>query len=189
VIQKMTILREEMSRTGGGGRYSYPAMAKAPGGEDPWERDHTLDSLEEFRDKVCKGSEKRRVLVKFGNTNCTQCMLFELTGSVKEFAEHPERKGTVDVYKVWWGLRPDESFAGKVRDPQRLDDLVQAEGIKSSPTFVVYRNGRRYPCESAFPDYRGMDERLDSCLRQEFGEVPVASVCAPGGTPAGSKGR
>jgi hypothetical protein len=189
VIQKMTMLREEMSRPTSGGRYAFPAIAQAPDGDDPWEREHTLDSLEEFRDKVCRGSHERPVLVKFGNTNCTQCMLFELTGSGKEFAENPSNKGAVDVYKVWWGFRPDESFAGKIRNPARLDDLVQAEGVKSSPTFIVYRNGRSYPCEDAFPDNRGVDERLESCVRQEFREVPIASSCAAENAPTGTPGR
>ncbi|HET6279253.1 MAG TPA: thioredoxin family protein [Candidatus Polarisedimenticolia bacterium] len=189
VIQKMTMLREEMSRPAAGGRYAFPAIAQAPDGDDPWEKEHTLDSLEEFRDKVCRASHERPVLVKFGNTNCTQCMLFELIGSVKEFAENPANKGAIDVYKVWWGFRPDESYAGKIRNPARLDDLVQAEGVKSSPTFIVYRNGRSYRCEDAFPDDRGVDERLESCVRQEFGEVPMAGSCAAENAPAGTQGR
>lgn len=189
VIQKMTMLREEMSRPAAGGRYAFPAIAQAPDGDDPWEREHTLDSVEEFRDKVCRGSHERPVLVKFGNTNCTQCMLFELIGSVKEFAENPANKGAIDVYKVWWGFRPDESFTGKIHDPARLDDLVKAEGVKSSPTFIVYRNGRSYRCEDAFPNDRGLDERLESCVQQKFGEVPIASTCAAESAPTGTKGR
>jgi len=178
VIQKLTLLREEMSGMSGEGRHAYPAIVKVPGGDDAWEREHTIGSVEEFKEKVCRASRERPVLVKFGNTNCTQCMLFELIGSVREFAESPAHRDEVDVYKVWWGLRPDESFAGKERDPARLDELVHAEGIRSSPAFVVYRNGGRYPCEDAFPDYRGMDDRLDSCLRQQFGEVPPEGMCA-----------
>ena len=176
VIQKMTILREEMAAHGD--RHDYPAISLAPGGDDPWENEHTLESPEEFAEKVCRASHERPVLVKFGNTNCTQCMLFEMTGSVKEFAEQPAHRDSVDVYKVWWGFRPDDSFAGKVRDPERLDDLVRAEGVKSSPSFIVYRNGRGYPCPDAYPDGRGRDDRLESCLRQDFAGGASAGTCA-----------
>lgn len=176
VIQKLTILREEMARHGD--RHAYPAISMVPGGDDPWEREHTLGSPEEFAEKVCRASHQRPVLVKFGNTNCTQCMLFEMTGSVKEFAESPAHRDTVDVYKVWWGFRPDESFAGKVRDPERLDDLVRAEGVKSSPTFMLYRNGRGYPCSDAYLDGKGRDERLESCLRQDFSGSEPSGFCA-----------
>lgn len=188
VIQKLTLLRDEMSRPSSDGRYAYPAIAKAPSVDDPWEHEHTLRSAEEFSTKVCRASHKSPVLVKFGNTNCTQCMLFEMIGSVKEIAESPAHKGVVDVYKVWWGFRPDASFAGKIKDPARLDDLAKAEGVRSSPYFIVYRNGRRYPCGESFPDGNGMDERLEACLGQEFGEAPLASTCASGGDAAGSSG-
>ena len=189
LIQKLTLLRDEMSRPSRDGRYPYPAMPMAPSGDDPWEREHTLRSPEEFGAKVCQASYERPVVVKFGNTNCTQCMLFEMIGSVKEFADNAAHKGAVDVYKVWWGFRPDASFAGRIRDPARLDELVKAEGVRSSPYFIVYRNGRRYPCGDAFPDGSGMDERLESCLRQNFGEAPTASVCAAGGSQSQTSGR
>lgn len=189
VIQKLTMLRRKMIGSADGEGYPYPAIAQAPDGDDPWEREHTLDSTKEFRDKVCRGSHDRPVLVKFGNTNCTQCMLFEIIGSVKEFAQQPAHDGKFDVYKVWWGLRPDTSFAGKVRNPERLDDLVRAEGVRSSPTFIVYRNGRRYPCEDAFPDDHGVEERLDACLHQNFDEAPIATTCAIDEPRSGSAGR
>ena len=184
VIQKLTLLRDEMDRPARQGAYAYPAIARAPGGDDPWEREHTLRSPEEFGTKVCAASHQRPVLVKFGNTNCTQCMLFEMIGSVREIAESPAHKGSLDVYKVWFGFKPDASFAGKIRDPERLDDLAKAEGVRSSPSFIVYRNGRRYPCGDAFPDGNGLDEKLEACLRQEFGQAPVAAPCAPGGAAA-----
>jgi thiol-disulfide isomerase/thioredoxin len=179
VIQKLTLLRNEMSGAARGGVYSFPAMPRATPADDPWEREHTLRTPAEFADKVCKGS--RPVLVKFGNTNCTQCMLFELIGSVKAFAENPAHQD-VDVYKVWFGHRPDASFTGRIKDPARLDDLAKAEGVRSSPTFVVYRNGRRYPCGGAFPDPLGQDAHLDSCLKKATGEAPLASMCAAPGT-------
>lgn len=187
LIQKYTLLRETMSRPEAKGRYEYHARGAEEGtaGADAWERAHTLRSPEEFAEKVCRASHDRPVLVKYGNTNCTQCMLFELIGSVRSFAENAVNKGKVEVYKVWWGHRPDDSFAGRIRDPQRLDELVKAEGVRSSPTFIAYRNGRRYPCGDAFPDDSGRDERLEACLGQVFGEAPVASACAAAGS-AGS---
>jgi Putative porin len=174
VIQKLTLLRNEMSSPARDGRYAFPVMPRATAADDPWEREHTLRTPAEVADKVCKAS--RPVLVKYGNTNCTQCMLFELIGSVKAFAENPAHKD-VDVYKVWWGYRPDASFTARIKDPARLDDLVKAEGVRSSPTFVVYRNGRRYTCGGAFPDVVGNDEHLDACLAKATGDAPLASMC------------
>lgn len=176
VIQKLTMLRAEAARSGSGG-YAFPAIRRQdPTQNDPWEREHTLRSPREFSEKVCGGSYERPVLVKYGNTNCTQCMLFELIGSVKELAMHPQHRNSIEVYKVWWGLRPDESFAGTIREPERLDDLAKAEGVTSSPYFIVYRNGKRYPCGDAFPS-EGLDERIEACLNQSFGEAPSASAC------------
>jgi len=190
LIQKYTLLQEEMSKPSRNGRYPYPALHKEPGGPgvDAWDREHTLRSPDEFTAKVCRASFERPVLVKYGNTNCTQCMLFEIIGSVKEIADNPAHKGAIDVYKVWFGFRPDEGFAGRIRDPERLEALAKAEGVSSSPTFIVYRNGRRYTCGDAFPDERGMDARLESCLNQDFGEAPMASACETAGTKDAPQG-
>lgn len=191
LIQKLTMLREEMSKASRGGRYAYPALRKGPADRRAreWDRGHTLRSAEEFAQKVCRASYARPVLVKYGNTNCTQCMLFELIGSIRALAESPELKGSVDVYKVWWGFAPDSGWAGMIRQPERLDALAKTEGVASSPFFVVYRNGRRYPCGDAFPDESGPDERLKSCLGQEFGEAPAAGACAQAPAKAAEEGR
>jgi hypothetical protein len=180
VIQKLTLLREEMSQPQRKGRYSFTSSPKASAdpSADTWDRKHTLRSYKDFGEKVCRASYTRPILVKFGSTNCTQCMLFEIMGSVKSFAENPEHKGTVDVYKVWWGYRPDAGFAGRIRNPNLLNGLVKAEEVPSSPYFVIYRNGRRYPCGDAFPDDRGHDDRLDACMHQDFGEAPESTTCA-----------
>jgi hypothetical protein len=177
VIQKLALLRDQMMRSPFDGTYDYPSLREATSADDPWERAHTVSSEEDFRAKVCEGSKERPVLVKFGNTNCTQCMLFELTGSIKDFAESEDNRGAIDVYKVWWGLRPDSSFTGRIQDPTRLDELAQAEGVHSSPYFIVYRNGRRYPCGGAFPDAHGSDEELQSCLLAATGDAPLATAC------------
>jgi Putative porin len=100
---------------------------------------------------------------------------------VKAFALNPAHKD-VDVYKVWFGFRPDASFAGRIKDPARLDDLAKAEGVRSSPTFVVYRGGRRYTCGGGFPDTVGKDEHLEACLAKATGDAPLSSAC--GGAPA-----
>jgi hypothetical protein len=188
VIQKLTLLRNEISRPENAGSYRFPAIARAPGGDDPWEREHTLGSTRDFKAKVCRASYERPVLVKFGNTNCTQCMLFEITGSVKAFAESPSVRGVADVYKVWWGLEPDASFAGRISNPHRLDELVRAEGVHSSPTFIVYRNGRQYPCSSAFPSGSGSDGDLEACIRMQFADKPPTGTCSSEGKPASASG-
>ena len=180
VVQKLTLLRDEMERPERAGRFPFPAMKKADGaaGADAWDRAHTLQSPAEFAGKVCRASHERPVLVKFGNTNCTQCMLFEILGSVRTVAENPAYKGSIDVYKVWWGFPPDAGFAGSIRDPQRLDGVVKAEGVISSPTFMVYRDGRATMCGDAFPDDRGDDERIDACLHRDLAAAPPSAACA-----------
>ena len=180
LVQKYTLLRDEMSKPDRAGRYPYPALAKEAGGPaiDAWDREHTLRSAEEFADKVCQASHQRPVLVKFGNTNCTQCMLFEILGTVREFADNPAHKGSIDVYKVWWGSKPDAGFAGRIRDPERLTDLAKGEGVKSSPFFMVYRDGRATACGDAFPDDKGSDERLDACLKQDLSKAPESAACS-----------
>jgi hypothetical protein len=181
VIQKLTLLRDEMARPGRDGRYLYVALPKATAENDPWEVAHTVASPEEFTEKVCRASRDRPILVKFGNTNCTQCMLFELTGAVKRYADGASSRGPIDVYKVWFGLRPDSTFAGLIRDPKRLDDLAKLEGVQSSPTFIVYRSGRRYTCGDGFPDEAGGEAHLDTCLAKVKADAPVAGACAGAG--------
>lgn len=183
LIQKFTVLRDEMSKPPRNGRYPYAALKKEPGTPevDAWDREHTLRSPGEFTEKVCRASHDRPVLVKFGNTNCSECMLFEILGSVRAIAENPAHRGAIDVYKVWWGNRPDSGFAGRIKDPDRLNDLVKGEGVTSSPFFMVYRDGRAARCGDAFPDDHGSDERLESCLRQDLSKAPESAACASPG--------
>jgi len=183
VIQKLTVLRDEMRKPPRNGHYPFTAKSRRAPVADAWETEHTIDSPDEFSEKVCRASYHRPVLVKYGNTNCTQCMLFEMIGSVRELAENPAFTG-VDVYKLWFGHEPDESFAGMIRRPRRLDDLALEEGISNSPTFVVYRSGRPMICGDAFPDDAGRDAKLESCVKNEPGsETPPAGFCAKTGSP------
>jgi hypothetical protein len=177
VIQKLTILKGEMSQPSRTAGYPYAAKSLQAPVADSWETEHTLRSTDEFTEKVCRASYERPVLVKYGNTNCTQCMLFEMIGSVKELAGSPALAG-VDVYKLWFGFEPDDGFAGKIRKPVRLDELAKEEGVSSSPTFVVYRNGRRQSCGDAFPDDAGRDAKLESCVRSAPADAPPAGFCA-----------
>jgi hypothetical protein len=177
VIQKLMLLRDAMTRPPHEGTYPYRSMPRSSPQDDPWDMAHTLASVEDFAKRVCDAASERPVLVKFGNTNCTQCMLFELTGAVKGYADRAAQRGPVDVYKVWWGMQPDSSFAGRIPNPERLDALVKAEGVQSSPTFIVYRGGRRYPCGGGFPDADGAEPQLDACIDRSFGEAPLASAC------------
>jgi hypothetical protein len=177
VIQKLALLRDEMLRPQSGGTYAYSAQPRATSADDPWEWSHTVSSEEDFRAKVCEGSKTKPVLVKYGNTNCTQCMLFELTGAIREFAESDSQRDAVDVYKVWWGMQPDDSFAGRIPVPTRLNELAKAEGVASSPSFIVYRDGRRYPCHGGYPTATGEDPELEVCLAKATGEAPVGTLC------------
>lgn len=183
VIQKLLMFREAMRQPPYNGSYRYRPLARSASQDDPWDFEHTFRSADDFVKRVCDRRSKRPILVKFGNTNCTQCMLFELIGSLRKYADRTAVASGVEVYKVWWGMKPDSSFAGRIRDPARLDDLAKAEGVQSSPSFIVYRDGRRYPCDSAFPDANGEDVRLDACLEQsKEGDGPLASVCDVNGS-------
>lgn len=177
VIQKLALLRDEMIRSQSGGTYAYSDQPRATSADDPWEMSHTVSSEEDFRAKVCEGSKTKPVLVKYGNTNCTQCMLFELTGAIREFAEADGQRDTIDVFKVWWGMQPDETFSGRVQAPTRLNELARAEGVTSSPYFIVYRDGRRYPCGGGFPTPTGEDQELEACLANATGEAPLSTLC------------
>jgi hypothetical protein len=90
------------------------------------------------------------VVVKFGSTQCADCTLMEHTQGVRRAEE--KSQGQWSLYKLWWG--PNVAPGN--------DALRQAEGVKSSPTFAVYRDGRRYSCGLAFLDERGAG--LESCL-------------------------
>ena len=181
LIQKLALLRDEMLRPQSRGTYAYSALPRATSADDPWERSHTVSSEQDFRAKVCEGSRKKPVLVKYGNTNCTQCMLFELAGTIREFAEADGQRDAVDVFKVWWGLQPDDTFSGRIQNPTLLNELAKAEGVTSSPYFIVYRDGRRYPCGGGFPTPTGEDHELEACLAKASGEAPRATLC---GEPA-----
>jgi hypothetical protein len=72
VIQKLTLLRDEMARPGRDGRYPYVAFPNVAAESDPWDVAHTLASPQEFTDAVCRTSSDRPILVKFGNTTRTR---------------------------------------------------------------------------------------------------------------------
>ena len=55
--------------------------------------------------------------------------------------------GQLHVRKVWWNPR-DPAMA-------ELSALAQAQGVKSSPWFIVYRDGQPIRSGYAFPDETG----------------------------------
>jgi len=65
VIQKLTLLRDETTRSPHNGHYRYAPLPRPSSEDDPWERAHTLRSPEEFVEKVCRSSSERPVLVKY----------------------------------------------------------------------------------------------------------------------------
>jgi len=148
MLQKMVLLRDTLKqRNEAEWRYT-PAVASPA--NVAWDKEHTLSGAADFKERVCAASSKQPVLVKFGSTQCADCMLMEHTQGVRVAAE----KGgdNFALYKLWWGPNV----------PEENDRVRKAEGIKSSPTFVVYRDGRRYPCGFAFVDETGAG--LESCL-------------------------
>lgn len=163
MLQKAVLIR--VRRMPGGRDYRHPPFRDVR--QDPaqmeWSAAHTLRTVAEFEERVCRASQAKPVLVKFGFTGCADCLLLELLGSVKAVAErHPE----IEVYKSWWGNAPAE-----------MNDLKDKEGVRGSPFFILYDEGARYRCGYAFPDETGSDESLEACL----------SRTSPAGrTPAGA---
>jgi len=141
LLQKLELFSSEMKRQHLSA-WSY-ARFSLPPAADLWDKEHTIASAEGFKKAVCEGSKSKPVLVKFGSTQCADCMLMEYVQTVHTLAE--KTKDSMDVYKVWWG--PGSS--------KELDEIRQTEGVKSSPSFVLYRNGMRYPCGYQFPDDAG----------------------------------
>ncbi len=117
---------------------------------DEWEKAHTINSAQEFKKRVCEASQEKPVLVKFGSTQCADCMLMEYTQGMQTFAELNKEK--LEVYKIWWGPN-----LGK-----EMDELRKREGVKSSPSFFVYRKGVRYRCDYQFPNQ--LAGGMDKCM-------------------------
>ena len=124
---------------------------------EAWDKENTLADGSDFRKRVCEASATAPVVVKFGSTQCADCLLMEFTQGIRVAAE--KSGASPHIYKFWWG--PNLS--------QGNDSLRKSEGVTSSPTFIVYRNGRRYPCGFAFLDDKGagLEECLDKAMRAD----------------------
>jgi thiol-disulfide isomerase/thioredoxin len=149
-LQKLQIFRDEM-KAKKLAAWPYKPFPLPPFNE-AWEKEHTLSSASEFQKRVCDESKKKPVLVKFGSTQCADCMLMEYTHGLHSFAE--THKDTINVYKVWWGPNL----------PKEIDELRKREGAKSSPTFVMYKNGKRHACAYDFPDQQASGAEIKKCI-------------------------
>ncbi len=166
LLQKIVLLQHTM-RERSLPAWHYPLTTPEPPSE-PWDVAHTVADAADFQHRVCEASAKGPVVVKFGSTQCADCMLMEYTQGVRLAAE--KGKDAFTLYKLWWGPNM----------PEANDRLRKAEGVQSSPTFVVYRGGRRYSCGFAFLDESGAG--LESCLT-ETGKPEAKPGGACGATP------
>lgn len=148
MLQKILLLKKTLAERGSP-EWRYALVnPKAP--NEAWDRENTLSNAADFQRRVCDASAKTPVIVKFGSTQCADCTLMEYTQGIRTAAE--KYAGRYSLLKFWWGPNlPDDN-----------DRLRKAEGAKGSPTFVVYKKGRRYPCGFAFLDVEGAG--LEACL-------------------------
>jgi hypothetical protein len=159
MLQKILLLKKTLKdRSLAEWRYQ-PFTPSRP--SKAWDKEHTLADAADFKQRVCDASAKTPVIVKFGSTQCADCTLMEYTQGVRLAGE--KNKDKLSLYKFWWGPNL----------PPENDGLRKAEGVKSSPTFAVYRGGRRYSCGFAFLDESG--NGLDSCLSAAMKEDPAGS--------------
>lgn len=141
LLQKLQLFKLEMKKQKIS-TWNYKKFS-LPQNTEKWNQDHTIASVGDFQKSVCEASKTKPVLVKFGSTQCADCMLMEYTQGIFSMAE--ANKDAVETYKIWWG--PNLA--------QEMDALRKKEGVKSSPTFAVYRKGLRYDCGYQFPDQLG----------------------------------
>jgi len=160
MIQKLGLLKNEIEARGERGEgFFYPYTPKAMFEIDhnnPWNAAHTIDNDVEFGRDVIEASYTRPVLVKFGMTYCVHCLLLENLGSVP--AVEKRYRETLDVHKLWWNPKSE--------DYTELNNIAKREGVKSSPYFILYKDGKKINEGYAFPDGQGegMEEFLAPVL-------------------------
>ncbi|RLA62717.1 MAG: hypothetical protein DRQ88_07045 [Epsilonproteobacteria bacterium] len=156
MIQKLGLLKNQIEARGERGEgYFYPYTPKKMFEIDhnnPWNAAHTIDSDVEFRRDVIDASFTKPVLVKFGLTYCVHCLLLENLGSVP--AVEKRYRDSIDVHKLWWNPKSE--------DYSELNNIAKREGVKSSPYFILYKDGKKINEGYAFPDDQGegMEEFL-----------------------------
>lgn len=151
LLQKLQLFKEEMKEKKLMS-WAYKSFT-LPAANLDWDKNHTITSMSDFQKIVCEGSKSKPVMVKFGSTQCADCMLMEYTQAIYSMAE--KNKNQVDVYKIWWG--PNLS--------KEIDELRKKEGALSSPFFAIYRNGQRYHCGYQFPNDAG--DGVENCILEK----------------------
>jgi thiol-disulfide isomerase/thioredoxin len=155
-IEKLALLEKQIIGNGDSS-YSYdPAKMMQVNSNNAWNASHTIDSAAEFDSKVREASFEKPVLVKYGLTYCMHCLLLEQLDSVHAVAD--KYGDDLDVYKVWWNPN-DPAMA-------EISDLTVAEGVNSSPYFMVYKDGEVVRKGYGFPDEKGqgLEELLDGIV-------------------------
>lgn len=160
MIQKLGLLKIEIQARGERGEgffYPYqPRVMHEIDHNNPWNAAHTIDSDDEFQRDVIEASYTKPVLVKFGLTYCVHCLLLENLGSVP--AVEKRYGDSIDVHKLWWNPKSE--------DYTELNNVAKREGVKSSPYFILYKDGKKINEGYAFPDHNGegMEEFLAPVL-------------------------
>ena len=148
-IQKLRILESAINdRVAQGEGPYYPYSARdmmAIDKNTPFNATNTLESRADFNQKVIEASYDKPVLVKFGLTYCAHCLLLEQLGSVPAVAEKYEDQ--MDVFKLWWNPQ-DPAYA-------ELNALASENGVRSSPIFILYKDGEIVKHGYGFPDENG----------------------------------
>ncbi len=161
-IQKLTLIEKVIqARTdrGEGAFYPYSTHAMTTISASDFNKNNTLDSRAEFNERVIKASHDKPVLVKYGLPYCAHCLLLEQMGAVPAVAE--KYAEDMDVFKLWWNPH-DESMAD-------ITAVAQEQGVKSSPIFILYKDGEIAKSGYAFPDEKG--EGLEDFLAGHIGNT------------------
>jgi hypothetical protein len=145
MLQKLKLLQKEILRLGQPGYFYEPRAMFDIDHNSPWNKDHTIQDINDFQKNVIEASFHKPVLVKYGLTYCVHCLLLENLGSVP--AVHKKYGDLMDVYKLWWNPKSE--------DYKELNSIAKNEGITSSPVFILYKDGKQIKKGYAFPDERG----------------------------------
>jgi len=148
-VQKLRLVEGQIKArvsNGGPAYYAYkPQAMMSINHASAWNAANTVDTPAEFQSDVINASYDKPVLVKFGLTYCMHCLLLEQLGSVP--AVDAKYEGQLGVKKLWWNPKDPAMKA--------ISDLAKAEGVTSSPFFIVYKDGEAVRSGYAFPDEKG----------------------------------
>ena len=141
VIEKLTLLREEMQRPPHNG-HPFDRMPRASSASSVGRGPHP---------DVGRGVHREGVQ-GVGNQNRSSSSSEHQLHAMHAVRAHRRRErdaesgghaGSVDVYKVWWGFRPDGSFAGRIEETRGASTSSRKPKASSRTTSSPTERGDR----------------------------------------------